>query len=52
MGDKNALREKDHLQMQSMEYGTISSQEMSLDAEDKYHLDSETHKSNASLNEK
>lgn len=52
MGDKNALREKDHLQMQSMEYGTISSQETSLDAEDKYHLDSETHKSNASLNEK
>ncbi|XP_040207303.1 protein FAM177B isoform X2 [Rana temporaria] len=52
IGDTNVLREKDHLQMQSMEYGTIQSQETSLDAEDKFHLDSETHKSNPSLNEK
>lgn len=42
IGDTNVLREKDHLQMQSMEYGTIQSQETSLDAEDKFHLDSDS----------
>ncbi|XP_018428744.1 PREDICTED: protein FAM177B-like [Nanorana parkeri] len=51
-GEENILTEKDHLQMQSIEYGTIQGQETSLDSEDKYHLSSETTESNTSPNEK
>ncbi|XP_072266032.1 protein FAM177B-like isoform X4 [Pyxicephalus adspersus] len=52
MGEKNVQSETDHLQMQSMEYGTIQSQETALDAEDKYHVDSETQQSNVPPSEK
>ncbi|XP_068089554.1 protein FAM177B [Hyperolius riggenbachi] len=40
--EKNVLREREQLQMQSLEYGTIQSQETSQDTEETYHVYTET----------